>query len=89
MRTPSNLANHELIGLPVRVVDLSRGSTVASGRVVWETRNTFTIVSEKGRRLTVPKKNKKFVFKLGVSDVAVEGNLILYRPEDRTRRVDP
>lgn len=89
MRTPSNIVNHELIGLPVKVVGLSSGSTVASGRVVWETRNTLIIVSEKGRRLTIPKRNRKFVFKLGDADVAVDGGSILYRPEDRTGRIDP
>ncbi len=89
MRTPSNLACHEFMGLLVKVVDLSSGFTTASGRIVWETRNTFTIVSEKGRRLTVPKQNKKFVFKLDDADVSLDGDSILYRPEERTRRVDP
>ncbi|MCX8183238.1 MAG: ribonuclease P protein subunit [Crenarchaeota archaeon] len=89
MRTPSNLAYHELNGLQVRVVDLSSGSTVASGRVVWETKNTFTILSERGRRLTIPKHNKRFFFKLGDMEVVVNGDSIAFRPEERTERVDP
>lgn len=89
MRTPSNLAYHELMGLQVRVVDLSSGSTMASGRVVWETKNTFTILSEKGRRLTIPKHNKRFFFTLGDTEVAINGDSMVFRLEDRTGRVDP
>lgn len=89
MRTPGNLAYHELNGLQVRVVDLSSGSTVASGRVVWETKNTFTIMSARGRRLTIPKHNKRFFFKLGDTEVAINGDSIAFRPEERTGRVDP
>ncbi|MBO3754347.1 MAG: ribonuclease P protein subunit [Candidatus Brockarchaeota archaeon] len=89
MRTPSNLAYHELNGLQVRVVDLSSGSTVASGMVVWETKNTFTIISGRGRRLTIPKHNKRFFFKLGGTEVAINGASIAFRPEERTGRVDP
>lgn len=89
MRTSSNLAYHELIGLPVSVLDLKSNSLTVSGRVVWETKNTFTVVSEKGRRLKIPKRNKRFVFKLGDSDVAINGDSIVFRPEDRTGRIDP
>jgi RNase P/RNase MRP subunit p29 len=89
VRTPSNLAYHELLGLHVRVVDLRSGSTMATGRIVWETRNTFIILSGKGRRLTIPKRNKRFFFKLGEADVAVDGDSIVFRPEDRTGRIDP
>ena len=89
MRTPSNLAYHELNGLQVRVVNPSSGSTLASGRVVWETKNTFTILSEKGRRLKIPKHGNRFIFKLGAVEVAVNGGSIAFRPEDRTGRVDP
>lgn len=89
MRTPSNLAYHELIGLRVKVVDLNSGSTIASGRVVWETKNTFTILSERDRRLIIPKHNKRFFFKLEDTEVAINGDSIVFRPEDRTARVDP
>lgn len=89
MRTSHNLAYHELIGLPVSVLDLKSNSLIVSGRVVWETKNTFTIVSEKGRRLKIPKRDKRLVFKLGDSDVAVNGGSIVFRPEDRTGRIDP
>jgi RNase P/RNase MRP subunit p29 len=89
MRTPSNLAYHELIGLPVKVIDLKTSLLMASGRVVWETKNTFTIVSGEGKRLKIPKRNKSFVFKLGENDVEIKGDSIVFRPEDRTGRMDP
>lgn len=89
MRTPSNLAYHELIGLPVRVLNPKNGTIALSGRVVWETKNTLIIVSEKGRRLIIPKHHRVFVFKLGDKEVALKGESIAFRPEDRTGRVDP
>ncbi|MBO3770120.1 MAG: ribonuclease P protein subunit [Thermoproteota archaeon] len=89
MRTPSNLAYHELIGLPVRVIDPKDNTTVFSGKVVWETKNTLIIISEKGRRLTIPKHHRVFVFKLGDKEVVLKGESIAFRPEDRTGRIDP
>lgn len=89
MRTPSNLPYHELTGLPVKAVDLKSNTTLASGRVIWETKNTLIILSGKGRRLTIPKRNKKFVFRLGNMEVEVDGNSIALRPEERTGRMDP
>lgn len=89
MRSPSNLAYHELIGLPVNVVDLKTNSIMVSGRVVWETKNMFTIVSREGRRLRIPKRNRRFIFRLDDTDVAVNGDSIVFRPEDRTGRMDP
>ncbi|MCS7138585.1 MAG: ribonuclease P protein subunit [Crenarchaeota archaeon] len=89
MRTPSNLAYHELIGLPVRVLNHEGGPTTFSGKVIWETKNTLIILSEKGRRLIIPKQRKVFIFKLGDKDVALRGELLAFRPEDRTGRIDP
>ncbi len=89
MRTPGNLAYHELIGLPVKVLGSESGPALFSGKVVWETKNTLVIVSEKGRRLTIPKKHRFFVFKLGDEEVVLRGESIAFRPEDRTGRIDP
>jgi RNase P/RNase MRP subunit p29 len=89
MRNRSNLAYHELIGLPVRVVDPNKGCALVSGKVVLETKNTLTIVSDRGRRLIVPKRHNLFVFRLGDEDVALSGESIALRPEDRTGRMDP
>ncbi|MBO3833385.1 MAG: ribonuclease P protein subunit [Candidatus Brockarchaeota archaeon] len=89
MRTPDNLAYHELIGLPVKVLESEDGPTLFSGRVVWETKNTIVIVSEKGRRLIVPKQHRLFIFRLGEGEVALKGESIAFRPEDRTGRIDP
>jgi len=89
VRTPSNLAYHELIGLPVRVLDNEGYPALFSGKVVWETKNTLVVISEEGRRLTIPKQHKVFVFKLGDKEVALRGESILFRPEDRTGRIDP
>ncbi|MBO3800270.1 MAG: ribonuclease P protein subunit [Candidatus Brockarchaeota archaeon] len=89
MRAPSNLAYHELIGLPVKVLNEDGGLPILLGKVVWETKNTLVIVSEKGRRLIIPKQHKVFVFKLGDKEVTLRGESIAFRPEDRTGRMDP
>ncbi|MEM3712104.1 MAG: ribonuclease P protein subunit [Thermoproteota archaeon] len=89
MRTPGNLAYHELIGLPVKVLDREGGSTALSGRVIWETKNTLIILSEKGRCLVIPKQHRVLIFKLGDKDVVLRGESIAFRPEDRTGRIDP
>jgi len=78
MRTAENLVQHELIGLPVK-----NGKII--GKVVWETRNTLTIETEKGER-TLEKKSGIFVFSIGKQNVEVDGNLLIGRPEDRIKK---
>lgn len=78
MRTAENLVQHELIGLHAKT-----GKT--AGKVVWETRNTLTIDTEKGER-TLEKKSGTFVFSLGKQKIEVKGNLLVGRPEDRIKK---
>ena len=84
MRSPANLAKHELIGLSVSV---RRGDTTEhEGKVIDETMNTFRLL--KGdKEITVPKIGRVFVFRLDGQDVTLDGNGIKFRPEDRTKKV--
>ncbi|MFA9517507.1 ribonuclease P protein component 1 [Halopenitus sp. H-Gu1] len=62
MITPETLTRHELIGLPVRVVDASNGDSVTiTGRVVDETQRTIVVRTAAGEK-RVPKEGTTFEF---------------------------
>jgi len=62
--TPETLPRHELVGLPVRVVDSPDRSQVGiAGRVVSETTNTLVIEVVSGTK-RVPKGGRRFEFRL-------------------------
>lgn len=74
----------ELIGLDVEV--LSAPFSGISGRVVDETKNTFTIESA-GTEKMVPKSGTEFRFTYRGEQIDIEGSKILHRPEDRIKKV--
>lgn len=79
------LTKHELIGLEVAIVRASDPSLVGvQGRVVDETRNTV-VVETAGREKRVPKQGSRFRFMVQ-GGVEVEGDEILFRPEDRVKK---
>ena len=71
----------ELIGLDVEV--LSAPYSDISGKVVDETKNTFTIGTER----MVPKPNNVFRFAYEGRTIDIIGSEILHRPEDRIKKV--
>lgn len=81
---PDNLIYHELIGLPVQVVDAANPSLIGiGGRVVDETRNTLVIEEDEVER-RVPKDVATLVFTIPDGRrVKVSGSLLLSQPEDR------
>jgi ribonuclease P protein subunit POP4 len=81
---PQNVANHELIGLRVRVVDNANPYNVGlAGRVVDESKNTFTIEDDSGEKV-MPKEYGVFEFMLPDGRrIRLNGNLLVSRPEDR------
>lgn len=89
MVTGRNLARHELIGLPVRVVRSADSSLDGlSGRVVDETRNMLVLRRDAdGRQLRVAKEHCTFRFGLpGGLTADLDGSGIRFRPEDRVKR---
>ncbi len=80
----AELMKAELIGLEVEV--LSAPFSGISGRVVDETKNTFTIESAGTERM-VPKSGNEFRFTYRGTQIEIEGNKILHRPEDRMKKV--
>ena len=80
--TSANLRKHELIGLPVVVTASTDPSLVGlRGTVADETRNTLLVETAKGEK-RVPKKGTSFAF----GGIPVQGDDLLFRPEDRIKR---
>lgn len=77
-------ARTELIGLDVEV--LSEPFSGISGKVVDETKNTFTIESAGTERM-VPKPGNVFRFASGGRTIDIRGSEIMHRPEDRIKKV--
>jgi len=85
--TGKNIAKHELIGLPVKVVRYSnRLLENVEGRVWWESKNMLWIKREDRRVVKVFKAGGIFLFRLPDNTwVKVNGELINHRPEDRVK----
>ncbi len=80
----SDFMRTEFIGLDVVV--LSAPFSGITGRVVDETKNTFTIESAGTERM-VPKSGNEFRFTYQDRQIDIEGSNILHRPEDRMKKV--
>ncbi len=74
----------ELIGLDVEV--LSEPFSGIAGKVVDETKNTFTIESAGTERM-VPKPGNVFRFAYEGRTIDISGSEIMHRPEDRIKKV--
>lgn len=87
MRTPENIVRHELIGLPVKIVNSQNRTHIGmSGRVIDETRNMLTIETAAGKEVAVAKETGVFSFEIGSVWVKVDGRLLAGRPEDRIKK---
>jgi len=84
--TPRNIVRHELIGLEVKVVEAKVKSYVGiRGIVVYETKNTLWIKTEKGvKKILKPGARFLFILPSGCK-VLVEGEIVAKRPEDRLK----
>ena len=75
----------ELIGETAKVEWSSgKGFQGLEGKIMDETKNTFVLETVKGRK-TVPKKECVFFFP--ARGVRAEGELLVSRPEDRTKKI--
>ena len=80
----SDFMRSEFIGLDVVV--LSAPYSGISGKVVDETKNTFTI-SSAGTERMVPKPGNEFRFMHEGKHMDIKGTEIQHRPEDRIKKV--
>ena len=81
-RQKQDILRIERIGQPVRALDAScRAVRDLHGVIVDETKNTFLIQTQRGRK-RVAKKGARFVFRFGT----LEGNDIQHAPSERLKR---
>jgi ribonuclease P protein subunit POP4 len=87
MKITPSIVQHEFIGLETKVVKSLNPHIVGiAGKVVDETRNTFTILHS-GERKVIVKDTSVFEFVMpdGIV-VEIDGKVIMGRPEDRIKK---
>ena len=87
MKVTPSIVQNEFIGLETKVVRNSNPHVVGiAGRVVDETRNTFTILQNDDRKVVI---KDTAVFEFAMPDgivVEIDGKIITGRPEDRIKK---
>ena len=81
------LLKNEFIGLSVTILECTdptwKGKT---GQIIDETKNTFLIEIEKKKKI-IEKKNDKFEFIKNGEKKSINGEKIVFRPEDRIKKI--
>ena len=87
MKVTPELIRYEFIGTEAEVSKSKHSGYVGlSGKIIDETRNTFTILHE-GKRKTVLKDSSIFHFKFSDGTIVeIDGKILLGRPEDRLKK---
>lgn len=87
MKVTPEIIQYEFIGTQVKVHKSMHPDYVGiSGKVIDETRNTFTLLHE-GRRKMVVKELATFHFKFQDGTIVeIDGKLLVGRPEDRLKK---
>ncbi len=81
------LARDELIGLHVKIKECTDpGWKGKTGVIVDETKNTFTIETEDKYKI-IAKKTAVFEFNYHGEKITLDGSKIMYRPEDRIKKI--
>ncbi len=86
MITKKNIKKHEIIGLEVEVLkSKNKSQEKMKGLVVDETKKTIKVDTKKEEK-TIPKQDTVFMFKKNKKVIKVNGNDIMFRPEERIRK---
>lgn len=87
MKVTPDIVRFELIGLEAKIHRSSNPENIGiSGRVVDETRNTFSLLRD-GRRRIIPKQSSLFHFRFPDETVVeIDGAILVGRPEDRLKK---
>ena len=81
------LGKEELIGLHVKIKDCTDPTWKGKkGIIIDETKNTFTIETNEQKKM-IAKKTATFEFVIDDEKITLEGSKIMYRPEDRIKKV--
>ena len=87
MNVTPDIVRREFIGTHAKISKSShRGNVGISGKILDETRNTFTILHD-GRTKTIIKNANVFHFKFHDDTVVeIDGKILVGRPEDRLNK---
>jgi len=87
MKVTPDIIRCEFVGTEVQIAKSSHhGNVGMSGKVVDESRNTFTVLCE-GKRKTIVKDSSVFRFEFSDRTVVeINGKLLAGRPEDRLKK---
>ncbi len=87
MKITPDIIRSEFIGTRAKVNNNNYAREVcARGRIIDETRNTFTVLNEGGKRIVI-KSSSIFGFEsCDHSMLEIDGKLLVGRPEDRLKR---
>ncbi|HVP93095.1 MAG TPA: ribonuclease P protein component 1 [Acidobacteriota bacterium] len=87
MKVTPELVRYEFIGTEAKVSKSKHSGYVGlSGKILDETRNTFTILHD-GKRKTVLKDSSVFHFRFSDGTIVeIDGKILLGRPEDRLKK---
>jgi ribonuclease P protein subunit POP4 len=87
MKVTPELIRYEFMGTEAKVSKSKHSGYVGlSGKIIDETRNTFTL-SHEGKRKTVLKDSSVFHFKFSDGTIVeIDGKILLGRPEDRLKK---
>lgn len=87
MKVTPDIISYEFTGTEAKIAKSTHPGYVGmSGRIIDETRNTFTMLHE-GKRKTVVKDSATFDFKFSDGTVVeIDGKLLVGRPEDRLKK---
>lgn len=87
MKVTPAIIQHEFIGTEAEVAKSNDPNYIGlSGKIIDETRNTFTILHE-GKRRKIVKDIAVFHFRLPDETVVeIDGKLLVGRPEDRLKK---
>ncbi len=78
----------EFIGVKAEVIDSTDVSMKdICGEIIDETKNTFLIEDQEKVTKMIPKKNNQFKLYMMNREIIVDGSKIMYRPEDRIKRL--
>lgn len=88
MRTRQNLLYHTFIGLDVEVINSSSRELMGKkGKIIDETKNLIVIEDAECREIRIPKAACVFHFYAEDGALDVDGRKIMFRPEERAKKL--
>ena len=81
------LSRDEFIGLKVKILECTDPIwNGQNGLILDETKNTF-LIEIKNKKKMIAKKTAKFEFTINGEKISITGEKIVFRPEDRIKKI--